>query len=135
MQRGPADSCLQCAECYDEISRHIKSVDRKHLASVGDEGFYCDDPTSSDWTVNCGEGVDSLALTRLPAVDVVSYHLYPDHWGKDAAWGTEWISRHNRDARRLGKPVMLGEFRYAQTNLEPPIMAGPIMSGAQAAHV
>lgn len=96
----------------DEMTRHIKSVDRRHLASVGDEGFFCDDRTSSDWTVNCGEGVDVVAFTKLPAVDVMSYHLYPKPWGKDAAWGTDWIKRHNREARAIGKPVMLGEFGW-----------------------
>ncbi|GAB3402291.1 cellulase family glycosylhydrolase [Flindersiella endophytica] len=105
----------------DEMTRHIKSIDHKHLASVGDEGFYCDDPASSDWTLNCGEGVDSLALTRLPAVDVMSYHLYPDGWGKDAAWGTGWITRHVRDARRIGKPVMLGEFGIANKAIRNPV--------------
>jgi mannan endo-1,4-beta-mannosidase len=94
----------------DEMTRHIKSIDRHHLASIGDEGFFCDDPTSSDWTANCGEGVDTIAFTRLPAVDVMSYHLYPDGWGKDAAWGTTWIARHIREAKAAGKAVMLGEF-------------------------
>jgi mannan endo-1,4-beta-mannosidase len=98
----------------DEMTRHIKSVDRKHLASVGDEGFFCDDRASADWTVNCGEGVDSIALAKLPAVDVMSYHLYPHHWGKDAPWGTAWIERHNREARRIGKPAMLGEFGWVE---------------------
>jgi mannan endo-1,4-beta-mannosidase len=87
----------------DEMTRHIKSIDRRHLASVGDEGFFCDDPTSTDWTLNCGEGVDTLAFTRLPAVDVMSYHLYPDSWGKDPAWGTDWITRHVVEATRIGK--------------------------------
>jgi mannan endo-1,4-beta-mannosidase len=54
--------------------------------------------------------VDTLALTALPHVDVMSIHLYPDHWGKDVAWGTEWIKRHVADARALGKPALLGEF-------------------------
>lgn len=94
----------------DDVSRHIQSIDRNHLVSVGDEGFYCSDPASTDWTENCGEGVDTLAFTRLRHIDVMSYHLYPDGWGKDAAWGTEWIERHIRDARKLGKPSMLGEF-------------------------
>jgi mannan endo-1,4-beta-mannosidase len=98
----------------DEMTRHIKSIDRRHLASVGDEGFFCDDRASADWTVNCGEGVDSIALAKLPAVDVMSYHLYPHHWGKDAPWGTAWIERHNREARRIGKPAMLGEFGWVE---------------------
>ncbi|HEX8346440.1 MAG TPA: cellulase family glycosylhydrolase, partial [Actinoplanes sp.] len=94
----------------DEMSRHIKSIDPRHLVSVGDEGFFCDDPASLDFTVNCGEGVDTVALGRLPAIDVMSYHLYPDHWSKDADWGTDWILRHSREAKKVGKPVMLGEF-------------------------
>jgi mannan endo-1,4-beta-mannosidase len=105
----------------DEMTRHIKSIDRRHLASVGDEGFFCDDPTSSDWTVNCGEGVDTLAFTRLPAVDVLSYHLYPDGWGKDAAWGESWITRHARQARQLGKPSMLGEFGFRDKATRNPV--------------
>jgi len=96
----------------DEMTRHVKSIDSRHLASVGDEGFFCSDPASSDWTRNCGEGVDSVAFARLPAVDVMSFHLYPDHWGKDLAWTYEWITQHVREARRAGKAVMLGEFGW-----------------------
>jgi mannan endo-1,4-beta-mannosidase len=110
--RSPNCSTTTLTTWADEMTRHIKSIDRNHLASVGDEGFYCDDPQATDWTLNCGEGVDSVALAKLPAVDVSSYHLYPDHWGKDPAWGTAWIKRHIRTARHLGKPSMLGEFGY-----------------------
>ncbi|HYO96287.1 MAG TPA: cellulase family glycosylhydrolase [Polyangiaceae bacterium] len=92
-----------------EMSSFIKSIDKQHLVSVGDEGFYCT-PGASDWTEHCGEGVDTLALTALPHVDVMSIHLYPDHWGKDVAWGTNWIQRHVADAHALGKPALLGEF-------------------------
>jgi mannan endo-1,4-beta-mannosidase len=94
-----------------EMSAYVKSVDNKHLVSVGDEGFYCI-PGATDWTENCGEGVDTLAFARLPTIDVMSFHLYPDHWGKDAAWGTQWIQRHFADARALRKPAMLGEYGY-----------------------
>ncbi|HEX8628219.1 MAG TPA: cellulase family glycosylhydrolase, partial [Catenuloplanes sp.] len=94
----------------DEMSRHVKSVDRRHLTSVGDEGFFCDDPAATDWTTNCGDGVDTVRLAALPAIDVMSYHLYPDHWSKTPDWGTDWIRRHIREADRIGKPSMLGEF-------------------------
>jgi len=98
----------------DDISKFIKSIDSNHLVSVGDEGFYCD-PEATDethWTENCGEGVDTLALTALDEIDVMSYHLYPDHWGMDVDWGTEWIERHIKDARKLHKPAMLGEYGW-----------------------
>jgi mannan endo-1,4-beta-mannosidase len=104
----------------DEMSRHIRSVDRRHLVSVGDEGFFCDDP-AGHWTVNCGEGVDAVRLAKLPAIDVMSYHLYPDHWGTDPAWGTDWITRHSAEAKKVGKPVMLGEFGFRDKNVRNPV--------------
>ena len=96
----------------DNISTHIRTVDRRHLISVGDEGFLADQPGSGDWTRNGGEGVDTVRLAALKNIDVLSYHLYPDGWGKTADWGTAWILEHATLARRLGKPAMLGEFGY-----------------------
>lgn len=104
----------------DELSRHIKSIDRDHLVSVGDEGFFCDGP-AGHWTVNCGEGVDTVAFAKLPAIDVMSYHLYPDHWGTDAAWGVEWIKRHSAEAAKIRKPVLLGEFGLQDKSQRNPV--------------
>jgi mannan endo-1,4-beta-mannosidase len=104
----------------DEMSGYIKSIDRKHLVSAGDEGFYCIEG-AEHWTENCGEGVDTIAFTKLRNIDVMSFHLYPDHWGMDAAWGTEWIARHIRDARRLRKPVMLGEYGWKDKATRNPV--------------
>ncbi|HEX2909974.1 MAG TPA: cellulase family glycosylhydrolase [Chloroflexia bacterium] len=95
----------------DRMSRYIKDIDENHLLSVGDEGFYCS--AGTDWTENCGEGVDNLALTALKHIDVMSLHAYPDSWGKDAAWTTNWISRHIQDAKNLNKAVLLGEFGFS----------------------
>ena len=107
-------------EWADTMSRYVKGVDNKHLVSVGDEGFYCI-PGAVDWTENCGEGVDTLAFTSLPAVDVMSFHLYPDHWGKDVTWSADWIARHFQDARALDKPAMLGEFGLQDKSLRNPV--------------
>jgi len=93
----------------DDASAFVKTVDANHLVSVGDEGFYCV-LGSTDWTENCGEGIDTLALANLSNVDVMSFHLYPESWGKDAAWGTEWIKRHVRDSHRIRERALLGEF-------------------------
>ena len=108
---GRSDNCTTqtLIEWADEMSTYIKSIDGNHLVSVGDEGFYCI-PNAAHWTENCGEGVDTVAFTRLPNIDVMSAHLYPDSWGTDVAWGTEWIKRHIRDAKAIGKPFVLGEF-------------------------
>jgi mannan endo-1,4-beta-mannosidase len=117
---SPACTTSTLTAWADELSKHIKSVDKHHLVSVGDEGFYCDDPASSDWPFNCGEGVDNSAFIRLPAIDVSSYHLYPDSWGKDPAWGTDWIQRHVKDAKRAGKVSMLGEFGLRDHTIRDP---------------
>ncbi|HSK97235.1 MAG TPA: cellulase family glycosylhydrolase, partial [Euzebyales bacterium] len=95
----------------DEMSTFIKSLDPNHMVSLGDEGWFCDpdDPDDGEAT-NCTNGVDTVAVTRLPNIDLMSMHLYPDPWGYDAAWGSEWIAAHAREARRIGKPVYLGEF-------------------------
>jgi mannan endo-1,4-beta-mannosidase len=107
---SPACGTATLTSWADTVSRFVKGIDRQHLVSVGDEGFYCTDPGGADWTTNCGEGVDTVAFATLPAIDVLSFHLYPDGWGKTPAWGTDWITRHVRDAERVGKAVMLGEF-------------------------
>ena len=94
----------------DDMSTFIKSIDRRHLVSVGDEGFFADAPDSADWTRNGGEGVDTVALAALRNIDVMSFHLYPDGWGKTPSWGTQWIMQHAAAARRLRKAAMLGEY-------------------------
>jgi mannan endo-1,4-beta-mannosidase len=110
--RSPNCTTATLTSWADQVSRHLKSVDPNHLVGVGDEGFFCDNPADPDWTRNCGEGVDNLALTRLPAVDLMSLHLYPDGWGKDLPWTHDWIRRHVREANRIGKPVLWGEFGW-----------------------
>lgn len=104
----------------DDVSRFVKSIDRRHLLSAGDEGFFCI-PGATDWTENCGEGVDTLALANLRRIDIMSYHLYPDSWGKDAAWGTQWIERHIQEARTIPERAMLGEFGWRDTATRNPV--------------
>ncbi len=94
----------------NEMSHHFKTVNAHQLLAVGDEGFYCDDPTSSDFTINCSQGVDTKALASLPQIDYMSFHLYPEQWGKDVAFGTQWITRHFADAASINKPGLLGEY-------------------------
>lgn len=107
--RSPDCTTNTLTEWADDMSRFVKRVDPKHLVSVGDEGFFCD-PSTGNWIDNCGEGVDSIALSSLRHVDVMSYHLYPEGWGQTVAWGNEYIERHIADALEIGKPAVLGEF-------------------------
>lgn len=105
----------------DTMSRYVKSIDKHHLVSVGDEGFECSNPASDDWTINCGQGDDDARFTALPAIDIESFHLYPDSWSKTPAWGTAWITQHVREAKRLRKAVMLGEFGLQSKTTRDPV--------------
>jgi mannan endo-1,4-beta-mannosidase len=110
--RSPDCTTATVTGWADEMSRHLKSVDPAHLVGVGDEGFFCDAPGHEDWTRGCGEGVDTIALAKLPAIDMLGFHIYPAAWGKDLPWTYEWIKRHVREANRIGKPVLWGEFGW-----------------------
>lgn len=107
--RSPSCTSRTLIDWADDVSAYLKSIDSQHLVSVGDEGFYCI-AGATDWTEDCSEGVDTLALADLPYVDVMSLHMYPDNWEKSVAWGTAWIQRHIRDARSIHERVILGEF-------------------------
>jgi len=104
----------------DEMSGYIKSIDRNHLVSVGDEGFLCL-LDGTDWTENCSEGVDSYAFAALEHVDAMSMHLYPEPWGKTAQWGTDWIVKHTLESKKLRKAVYLGEFGTPDKALRNPV--------------
>lgn len=104
----------------DEASKFVKGIDRRHLVSTGDEGFYCN-PGTSDWTENCSQGVDTVALAKLPAIDALSFHLYPNSWNKDSAWGAQWIRRHIDDGRRIHERVLLGEFGWLDKATRNPV--------------
>jgi mannan endo-1,4-beta-mannosidase len=109
---SPSCTTKTLLDWADEMSSFVKGIDKNHLVSVGDEGFYCVSPSDPDWTRNCGEGVDTVAFAKLKSIDVMSFHLYPDSWGKTATpqWAVDWITSHFAAARGVGKPAMLGEF-------------------------
>ncbi|HEX6290786.1 MAG TPA: cellulose binding domain-containing protein [Herpetosiphonaceae bacterium] len=94
-----------------EMSAYIKQLDPNHMVAVGDEGFL-NWGRGSDWPYNAADGVDFEALLRIPSIDFGTYHLYPDHWGKTDAWGTQWIRDHISTAQTIGKPSVLEEFGF-----------------------
>lgn len=106
-------SCTQetLLDWAGEMSTYVKSLDPNHMVSVGDEGFL-DWGRGEDWPYNAADGVDHEALTALPNVDFGTFHLYPDHWGRDPQWGTTWITDHMTAADGYGKPVILEEFGF-----------------------
>ena len=101
----PDQELALLTEWVETMSAHIKSIDPNHLVGAGDEGFYALGEAGEHWTEQGGDGVDTVAFASAPSIDVLSAHLYPEDWGTDADWGTEWITRHIADAKAIGKPV------------------------------
>jgi mannan endo-1,4-beta-mannosidase len=92
----------------DEVSAYIKSLDRNHMVSVGDEGFLASG--GEHWAYKANDGVDHEKITAVPGVDFGTFHMYPEDWGASLDWGKRWIVEHERVARRLGKPTVLEEY-------------------------
>lgn len=85
----------------------VRSLAPGHLVGSGEEGH--EEP-----------GMSFSRNTAAPAMDMGSIHLYPDAWGMDAldaaAFGARWISERAETARRLGKPLLVGEFAIKESD-------------------
>jgi mannan endo-1,4-beta-mannosidase len=64
-----------------KTSAYIKSLDKKHMVSIGDEGFglKASGPGSDQYPYGFFEGTDFKSLVELPNIDMGTFHLYPDH--------------------------------------------------------
>lgn len=103
-----------------EMAAFVKSLDPKHLVTVGLEGFY-GLKTSENSTVNPGEwaaslGSDFLRNSATDNIDFASVHAYPHSWipladleGK-IDYLSLWVDAHVRDGEDvLKKPVLFTE--------------------------
>jgi mannan endo-1,4-beta-mannosidase len=54
-------------------------------------------------------------------MDILSYHLYPDSWGKTPQWGTEWIRSHIEASHQLGDRAVAGEFGLLSKDTRNPV--------------
>ncbi|KAL8949282.1 MAG: hypothetical protein Q9222_004588 [Ikaeria aurantiellina] len=103
-----------------DISAYIKSLDRNHMVSLGDEGWLTSTSTNtiSNYEQSYGytgyEGVDFQKNLAIKTIDFGTFHMYPDQWGYNFTWGNTWITQHNAIGRALNKPVLMEEFAVAQ---------------------
>ncbi|KAK2980076.1 hypothetical protein RJ640_000185 [Escallonia rubra] len=111
----------------EEMSTFVKSIDKKHLLTVGLEGFY--GPKSPKrLTVNpewwASElGSDFIRNSKLSTVDFASVHIYPDHWSHEQEledklkFVSKWMLSHIEDGdSELKKPVTFTEFGLSNEN-------------------
>lgn len=63
------------------MAAHVKSLDRNHLLEAGLEGFYGQSSPQSKTLNPPGQfGTDFIANNRIPGIDFVTVHSYPDEW-------------------------------------------------------
>lgn len=97
-----------------DTARLIKSLDPRHLVSIGSEG-----------TIGClGSAACVTDAASIPGIDYMTIHIWPQNfgwvdpkdipgtWEKAAANTREYIARHVGLARRLGKPLVIEEFGF-----------------------
>lgn len=96
-----------------DTSAYIKSLDRSHLVTLGDEGWFAPPYVSNDTDQSAydgSSGVDWVTNLQISTLDYGTFHLYPDSWGYPYSWGNEWILQHDEVGKEIGKPVILEEY-------------------------
>ncbi|XP_047258392.1 mannan endo-1,4-beta-mannosidase 6 [Capsicum annuum] len=106
-----------------EMSEFVKSLDQKHLVTVGLEGFYGVEKTGGvgsnpgKWAASLG--VDFIENSAIDNIDFTSVHAYPHSWIKginpDAKvdFLSRWIDSHIDEAEKiLKKPVLFTEVGF-----------------------
>ncbi|KAK5108877.1 hypothetical protein LTR62_007767 [Meristemomyces frigidus] len=94
------------------ISQYIKSLDSKHMVTLGDEGWFAPADGIGDGSYGYGgaEGVDFTLNLGIETIDYGVFHLYPDSWSYNETWGSTWILEHDAVGAQLLKPVVLEEY-------------------------
>lgn len=72
-------------EWFEDMSEFVKSIDHKHLLTIGLEGFYGPVSSQEKQSINPGKwygtlGSDFLSNSKISHVDFASVHAYPDQW-------------------------------------------------------
>ncbi|CAK7328805.1 unnamed protein product [Dovyalis caffra] len=101
-----------------EMAPYVKSIDNKHLLSVGMEGFYGDSiPDRKQYNPGYQVGTDFISNHLVREIDFATIHAYPDIWvsgqNDDAQMGfmQRWMSIHWTDSKTiLKKPLVFAEF-------------------------
>lgn len=112
----------------EEMAGFVKSIDSKHLLTIGLEGFYGPTNSKDKLDVNPGDyytniGSDFIRNNKISDIDFASAHIYPDQWLLEAgieekmSYVTKWVASHIDDGdNELKKPVMFTEFGLSNKN-------------------
>ncbi len=107
--RADCTSSGRILNWVQRMSAAVRKLDPNHLIAVGDEGFF-KYRVSRNFLYNGSDGFDTRKLLELPTVDFGTFHLYPQCWNQNRAFGRKWIQQHLSLARQVGKPMLLEEY-------------------------
>lgn len=120
--RCTSDASGQTLQTWiSEMAKFIKSLDSRHLLTVGLEGFYGKTTPNKielnpgDWAVSLGS--DFIWNSQVEEIDFASVHAYPDSWIPNVDledhlnYLSKWVTSHIDDGEQiLKKPVLFTEF-------------------------
>ncbi|KAH1128107.1 hypothetical protein GYH30_016598 [Glycine max] len=125
----PSGDTLQ--DWIEEMSAFVKLIDKRHLVTVGLEGFYGpNDPkrltvNPEDWASRLGS--DFIRNSKISNIDFTSVHIYPDHWFHHQVFEdymkfvSKWMLSHIEDGDKiLNKPVLFSEYGLSDINFTMP---------------
>ena len=92
------------------ISAYIKSIDPRHLVTIGDEGWMVAPYGDGSYVYSGIEGLDFVKNLAISTIDYGTFHAYPQQWGYNNTWVNEWIMQHDQAGKAIGKPVVLEEY-------------------------
>ncbi|KAJ0964813.1 hypothetical protein J5N97_025951 [Dioscorea zingiberensis] len=112
----------------EDMAEYIKSIDKKHLLTIGLEGFYGPTSPLEKLSMNPSEyygktGADFIRNSKISEIDFTSVHIYPDQWllaadfNEKMKYISKWVSAHIEDGdTELKKPVLFTEFGLSTKN-------------------
>ncbi|KAL3355087.1 hypothetical protein AABB24_019268, partial [Solanum stoloniferum] len=107
-----------------EMAGFVKSLDQKHLVTIGLEGFYGVEKAGNvglnpgKWAASLG--VDFIENSAIENIDFTSVHAYPHSWIKGGVnsdarvdFLSHWVDSHINEAEKiLKKPVLFTEVGF-----------------------
>lgn len=97
-----------------DISKYIKSLDSKHMVTLGDEGWFTpkNSPSTADGSLGYigKDGIDFVENLKIKTLDYGTFHQWPHAWGYNYTWGSTWIEQHDEIGRKTGKAIVCEEY-------------------------
>lgn len=104
----------------EEMAAYVKSLDSKHLLTVGLEGFYKKNSrgtSAANPKHTPRSGTDFIENHEVAGIDFATVHAYPDLWmpwenhAEKQKFFNAWVDAHIKDATEiLQMPVLFSEF-------------------------